>query len=278
MVDFSDAKMDPDTGLLCVVKDDYFDSLRKDPILRCDHKQVRQCHFTYVTRFTSAQERVCDENFEKICQIIFHQTAKNETVKKCYTPMEIECDSHEKQEYPLPLYDFSGESNSINGGGGPTLKGFGGGGGGEVCQTLYDSLCTTRYREAAPGKVLGDTKCEKLPRRLCGKPSCRPVPGKEECHDQVVAAVSQVPEETCDLSPQQVCRLETRLVPRLEPLEDCRYRPSQVCRVDLSPPRKDRRPFKVKLCLKEGKAAPPHPVYHPLCARPLHHGRTDRRL
>ncbi len=34
------------------------------------------------------QEEVCDENFEKKCQITFRQQAINETVRKCYKPTE----------------------------------------------------------------------------------------------------------------------------------------------------------------------------------------------
>jgi hypothetical protein len=31
---------------------------------------------------------VCDENFEKKCQITFRQQAINETVRKCYRPTQ----------------------------------------------------------------------------------------------------------------------------------------------------------------------------------------------
>jgi hypothetical protein len=49
---------------------------------------VEQCHFTYVTKFKPTQEQICDENFEKKCQITFKQQGFNETVKKCYKPVE----------------------------------------------------------------------------------------------------------------------------------------------------------------------------------------------
>jgi len=50
-------------------------------------RMVEQCHFTYVTKFKPSQEEICDENFEKKCQISFKQQAYNETVKKCYKPV-----------------------------------------------------------------------------------------------------------------------------------------------------------------------------------------------
>ncbi len=262
MVDFTGAQTDPETGLLCVIKEDFVDALRKNPVLKCDHRQVRQCHFTYITKFSSQQERVCDENFEKVCQIVFRQQATNETVKKCYKPVEIVCDDGDggaaPQQYPLPSYAFAGEDNSVGGHGPAFFKGGGGSGDEEeVCETFYESSCTTRYRETHPGKFVGDTRCQKVPRRLCGRPSCRAEEGVEECHDVVLASVSDVPEETCDLNPQQVCRLETRLVPRLEPVEDCRYQPRQVCQVDFSAAEREKRPLKVKLCLREDTVLPP---------------------
>ena len=77
---------DPETGLCCVDKLEEVTSLEKEPILECTHKNTEQCHFTYVTKFKPSQEQVCEENFEKSCQITFKQQAFNETVKKCYKP------------------------------------------------------------------------------------------------------------------------------------------------------------------------------------------------
>ena len=62
---------------------------------------------------------VCEENFEKNCQITFKQQATRETVKKCYKPQRKVCDGQ-----------------------GP-----------EECKTVYESSCTTRYVEKRPGIV-----------------------------------------------------------------------------------------------------------------------------
>ena len=70
-----------------------------------------------MTQFESAQEEVCEENFEKLCQITFKQQAIKETVKKCYRPQQKVCN-----------------------GSGP-----------EECRTVYESSCTTRYIEKKPG-------------------------------------------------------------------------------------------------------------------------------
>ena len=87
-VDFSNCVTDPDTGLCCVDKEETVTSLEKEPILECTHKNTEQCHYTYVTQFKPSQEEVCEENFEKQCSITFKQQAYNETVNKCYRPIE----------------------------------------------------------------------------------------------------------------------------------------------------------------------------------------------
>ena len=53
-------------------------TLKKDPILECTHKNVEKCHYTYVTQFEPTSEEVCQENFEKTCQITFKQEASEE--------------------------------------------------------------------------------------------------------------------------------------------------------------------------------------------------------
>ena len=57
-IDFSGCEEDPDTGLCCVEKEETVTSLEKEPILECTHKNVEQCHYTYVTQFTPSQEEV----------------------------------------------------------------------------------------------------------------------------------------------------------------------------------------------------------------------------
>merc|ERR1719291_1634241 len=128
-VDFSGCEEDPETGFCCVEKTECVASLKKDPILECTHKNVEQCHYTY--------------------SITFNQQAYNETVRKCYTPVEKVCN----------------------------------GKGDEECTTVYESSCTTKYVEKRPGKFVGDTKCEKLPTELCGA-GCSFEEGPEECHDK----------------------------------------------------------------------------------------------
>ena len=91
----------------------------------------------------------------------FKQQAYNETVKKCYKPVEKVCNGQ-----------------------GP-----------EECRTVYESSCSTKYVESEEnqGKFLADTSCEKLPIEICGA-GCNYVDGDEECHDKVITTIVNVPE------------------------------------------------------------------------------------
>merc|ERR1712113_221686 len=220
-VDFSGCQEDPDTGLCCVEKEETVTSLEKEPILECTHKNVEQCHYTYVTQFTPSQEEVCEENFEKQCSITFKQQAYNETVKKCYRPVEKICNGQ-----------------------GP-----------EECRTVYESSCTTKYIEKQPGKFVGDTACEKLPVEICGA-GCVTVEGDEECHDKVLTSLVDVPEEVCDLNPQKTCRFITKLVPSLSPEHQCTIVPKETCNLRFSQPRQVPKDLQTRWCLDPTPAAP----------------------
>ena len=62
-IDFSGCQEDPETGLCCVEKEETVTSLEKEPILECTHKNVEQCHYTYVTQFTPSQEEVSKNHY-----------------------------------------------------------------------------------------------------------------------------------------------------------------------------------------------------------------------
>merc|ERR1712061_712630 len=220
-VDFRNAEFDEETGKRCVIKTEEVDTVEKDPILECIHKNVEKCHYTYVTQLTPSQEEICEENFEKQCSITFKQQAFNETVRKCYKPLEKVCNGQ-----------------------GP-----------EECRTVYESSCTAKYVEKQPGKFVGDTSCEKLPVEICGA-GCVTEEGPEECHDKTITSLIDVPEEVCDLNPQKTCRFQTKLVPKLKPAHECTIIPREVCNLKFTQPQEVEKPLKTKWCLDPTAAEP----------------------
>jgi len=225
-VDFSQATRTAD-GRLCVIKEERVETLSKDPILECKHKNVEKCHYTYITYFKPAQEESCEENFEKSCQITFKQEAVKETIRKCYRPVEKVCNGQGARE----------------------------------CRTVYESSCSTRYIDQGDGKFVGDTKCEKKPVEICGQ-GCVSEEGPEECHDKQVDTLVDVPEETCDLNPQKTCRLVTKLVPSLRPKQECTTVPQETCSLKFTQPQRKEKPLRTEWCLdEETAAAAPQPTY-----------------
>lgn len=212
-IDFTGCEVEPETGFCCIEKEEEVSSLQKDSILECVHKNIEKCHYTYVTTFESTQEEVCDETFEKSCQVTFSQQVFNETVKRCHTPVVKVCD-----------------------GSGP-----------KECKVAYESSCSTHYVEQQPGKFVGDTKCEKLPLNICGS-GCVVEEGPEECYDQIVQSILDVPLETCDLNPQKICRFVTKLLPRLQPKPECTIIPQEHCQLKHSTPQQVTKPILTKWC------------------------------
>merc|ERR1712241_208346 len=117
-------------------------------------------------------EEDCEENFQKSCFIEYKKVASEEAVTFCHTPIILEGDGE------------------------------------EVCQTVYESACTTQ------------------------------VPGNEECFDRKETVIQEVPEETCNLEPQRICKHVTKLVPLLKPTQECVDIPKEVCSRSRTNPRK----------------------------------------
>ena len=177
-------------------------------------RNVEKCHYTYVTKFKPSKEEICEEHFQKKCRITFKSTPMNETVRKCYIPV-----------------------NKVCNGQGP-----------EECRTVHQASCTTRYIEKQLGKFMGDSSCKKLPVEVCGA-GCVYEEGGEECHDKVVTTSVDKPEEVCDLSPAKTCRLSTRLVPSLTPQHQCTVVPKETCHLSFSSPTPAKKILLTKWCL-----------------------------
>ena len=221
---------DTSTGLCCVEDVREVEGLQRRPLLECTHREVEQCHYSYVTQYSPSQEEVCEEDFQKSCSITFRLQAYNETVRRCDRPVEKVC---------------SGQGQ-------------------EQCSTVYETSCSTKYTEKSPGKYTGDTMCQRLPLKLCGA-GCVFEEMEEECRDEVVEASMQVPHEVCDLEPVKRCSMETRLVPRLEAVPECAMVPRETCRVSLGPKQRGTEGLKSRWCFDPSTSptAPDHMALSP---------------
>merc|ERR1711994_525718 len=81
-IDFSGCQEDPETGLCCVEKEETVTSLEKEPILECTHKNVEQCHYSYVTQFTPTQEEVCEGTGPEECRTVYESSCSTKYVEK----------------------------------------------------------------------------------------------------------------------------------------------------------------------------------------------------
>ena len=145
-----------------------------DDVVTCKHSYSEKCHTTYTTDFEPQQEEECEENFVKNCFIEFKNVASQETVQFCHTPLKLE-------------------------GGGP-----------EICKTVYESACATRYEEHDVDEDTVD--CETI--------------AEEKCEDVTQGYTT---EQKCTKWPVQKCTASKSTVKKYSPQTACKKVPREVC-------------------------------------------------
>ena len=63
-----------------------------------------------------------------------------------------------------------------------------------------------------------------------------------------MTVVSEIPEESCDISPTKICKNVNQLVPHLSPVEKCNDLPRQICSFGLKSPKISEKPLITKWC------------------------------
>lgn len=58
-IDFSQATRNAE-GKLCILKEQMVESVVRQPLMQCTHRNVEKCHYTYVTQFIPTQEEVIE--------------------------------------------------------------------------------------------------------------------------------------------------------------------------------------------------------------------------
>jgi len=183
-----------------------------DDVVTCKHSYSEKCHSTYTTDFEPQQEEECEENFVKNCFIEFRKVASQETVEFCHTPLKLE-------------------------GGGP-----------EICKTVYESACTTRYEQhdvdedTVECETISEEKCEDVTQGYTTEQKCTKWP-VQKCQSKAQKTKKYSPQTSCKKVPREVCGAGSIAVPQGEecfdrqetviqevPTETCNLEPQRQCK------------------------------------------------
>ena len=82
----------------------------------------------------------------------------------------------------------------------------------QQCEEWPVQRCTLEKKTVK--KIHPDTACRKIPREVCVPNNCAMVQGEEICRDENRMLVQNVPQEECELQPEENCHMEAVLVPR----------------------------------------------------------------
>ena len=123
-------------GKICIDKVMMLERTEYQEVMTCTHDYVERCHDTMITTYVPHQEQECDENFRKVCNIVYEDSAVNDLVEECRTQFV-------KSDPCVP---------------GP-----------EECETVYDMVCDTRQKvhevedDVANCETVYEKKCENVP-------------------------------------------------------------------------------------------------------------------
>jgi len=99
-------------------------------------------------------------------------------------------------------------------------------------------------------KVNPETSCQKMPREICAPGNCLILPSEKKCRKETKSLVQNIPTEDCDLEPQENCKMETVLVPRLIQQPNCIKVPKEICVNSKGNPKKVKKPVVKEWCYK----------------------------
>lgn len=260
------------SGRRCVDKVMMREETEYDEIMTCIHDYDNRCHTTYVTVYEPHQEEECDEKFKKECDITYEDHAVSEKVEECRTSFVPDCDLKEQQECQTVfdtecttrqkvhnVTEHIPECLTVN-----MTK----------CRPQTVGLVTEERCEVWPVqrcevkevnvvKTTPETKCEKVGRRMCPPPGCGLSEGPVECQEKMRDVIISNPVEECHMNPIKTCKMVTKLVPGLKPVQECVDVPKEVCATNRVNPHTVKRPSIMKWCYtpdQECKVDPDCPV------------------
>jgi len=123
----------------------------------------------------------------------------------------------------------------------------------QKCEEWPVQKCTLEKRLVK--KVHPETACNKIPKEICAPNNCALTPGEEVCRDESRTQMQQIPEEDCDIQPEEQCHMEATLVPRLVPKPNCVKVPKEVCVNSRINPRVVKKPVIKEWCYRPSDLA-----------------------
>merc|ERR1712038_630302 len=118
----------------------------------------------------------------------------------------------------------------------------------ENCEEWPVQRCTLTKKTVR--KVHPETECRKIPREVCVPNNCAMQQGEQVCRDEVRMQVQNVPQEECELQPEENCHAEAVLVPRLVPKPNCIKVPKEICVNTKHNPRRVKKPVVKEWCYR----------------------------
>lgn len=127
---------------------------------------------------------------------------------------------------------------------------------GEECELWPVQKC--KLEKSIVKKVHPETSCRKMPREICAPSNCIFEKAEKICRDEVQNLIQNIPSEDCNLQPQENCKMETVLVPRLVQQPNCIKVPKEICVNAKTNPKKVKKPIVKQWCYKPSDLKAPN--------------------
>lgn len=223
------------------------------PIVRkCGDEPVGPdiCSTHYETNCETKYKTYEVEQDEPECRMELMTKCKDVTIElPTADPSTVRSLQREKRQFEG--LDTSTESSSVDEGSGDnTIKNDQQNilGVDENCEEWPVQKCTLTKKTVR--KVHPETECRKIPREVCVPNNCAMQQGEQICRDEVRMQVQNVPQEECELQPEENCHAEAVLVPRLVPKPNCIKVPKEICVNTKHNPRRVKKPVVKEWCYR----------------------------
>jgi len=238
----------------------------------CQHKLSEKCHTTFLTDYVPTQERKCHTSYNKRCRITYKPSVTEEKVSVCRDSLEKSCSedtvgetvcktiyqtqcntryNEMTMEEDQPVCELTtqtkceltaNQTNTNN----DVLPNFVN----NVPNCVDWPVKKCRLEKKLVKKVKPETWCEKYSQNVCAPSNCIISTGKRKCQDETKPLLTNIPVEDCQLEPQEDCRMETVLVPRLVEKPKCIKVPREVCVKQRVNPKKTFKPVIREWCYR----------------------------